>query len=54
MRLAAQYSFQPFIYYCHKLLIFTDFYKQKYILMEMNEMITYAFRFGMDKKNWLK
>ena len=37
----------------HKLLIFTAF-TQKYILMQMNEMITYALRFVMGRKKWLE
>ena len=37
----------------HKLLIFTAF-TQKYILTQMNEMITYALRFVMGRKKWLE
>ena len=53
-RPAVEYSFQPSICYCHKLLIFTGFYTNKYILTQMNKMITYALMFVMGKKNWLE
>ena len=51
-RSAVQYSVQPSIC-CHKL-YFLPAFTRKYILTQMNEMITYAIKFVMDRINLLE